>query len=195
MEWFGPSAADSPGESWTRRRLLVGAAQGVAGLLVFARSPRAESSPAASLPKAAQEALRASPLVYISPLLADGGESRCHGEVWYFVDAGSVVIITAADGWKARAVRRGRGQARLWVGDFGPVGAAGDRFRAAPSFEARAEIVSDPAVFGRLMAAFGKRYPESWGKWKPRFEKGFAGGSRVMVRYSPVAGERVIDAG
>ncbi len=132
-------------------------------------------------------AARTSPLVYISPLKKDGAESRCHGEVWFFVDGGDVVIATAAKGWKARALALGRDQARIWVGDFGTYAGARDKVAAAPSFLARASLDKDPAAFARLLAAFGSKYPDEWGKWKPRFESGYADGSRVVIRYKPAA--------
>ena len=173
-------------EVWTRRQVLAVALAGSAGFLLSAGRPwAAEAKPGFELPAATGEALKSSPLVYISPLRSDGSESRCHGEVWYCNDEGSVMIVTAADGWKAKAVRQGLDQARLWVGDFGPVRSAGDRYRKAPNFQARAEIVSDRKVFDRAMAALGPRYPDAWGKWKPRFEKGYADGTRVLIRYSP----------
>ena len=43
------------------------------------------------------------------------------------------------------------------------------------------------ATWSRLMAAFSKRYAEEWGKWGPRFERGRADGSRVLIRYTPIA--------
>ncbi len=52
-----------------------------------------------ALPESTRTALESSPLVYISPLLADGKESRCHGEVWFFFDGGDVVIATSKDSW------------------------------------------------------------------------------------------------
>ncbi|MDG2335400.1 MAG: hypothetical protein P8Q97_14345 [Myxococcota bacterium] len=182
-------SANEPRRLWTRRGVLMGGVSGFAGFFLIRSGAGASAAEvgAPTLPKATQEALDTSPLVYISPLLADGKESRCHGEVWFFVDGGSVVIVTATDRWKANAVRQGRDQARLWVGDFGQVGRSGDRYRKAPSFVADAEIISDRAVFDRLLESFAKRYPDGWAKWKPRFEKGFADGSRVMIRYSPAS--------
>jgi len=48
-------------------------------------------------------------------LHSDGRESTCHGEVWFFVDEGSVVIATGKDRWKTRALRSGRDRARIWA--------------------------------------------------------------------------------
>lgn len=168
----------------TRRRLLLGSGALAGALLWAPRGLRAAEEFA--LDTAAVEALRTSPLVYVSPLSKRGAESRCHGEVWFFVDQGDVVIFTASDGWKARAIAKGHERARLWVGNFGPVGRAGDRYRAAPTFEARAEIETRKEVFDRLMSTFAVRYANEWKKWGPRFQKGRDDGSRVMIRYTPI---------
>jgi hypothetical protein len=188
MVWDGQR--DEPGSvsgpSLTRRELLVAGAAMVGGLVWAPRTFAAD--PAYTLTEETRKALGESPLVYISPLRQDGHESSCHGEVWYFVDDDSVVIATAADRWKVQAIRSGRDQARVWVGDHGPVWRAGKRYRKAPTFRAKASIDEDPAVFERLMTAFAERYADGWGKWKPRFEKGYADGSRLLVRYRPIGG-------
>lgn len=168
----------------SRRELLRGATVLLAAsALPF---PRAFAVEGHSLPGIAVEALEQSPLVYVSPLKSDGTESRCHGEVWFFHDRGDVVLATGKDTWKARAVAQGLDRARVWVGDFGPVGAAGEKYRAAPTFEASARFDVDRAAFERLMTAFAGKYPDGWGKWEPRFRKGYEDGSRRVVRYAPV---------
>ncbi len=165
--------------SLDRRSFLLGA--GALGALALAR-PRLARAEVAAATRAAMER---SKLVYVSPLKADGGESRCHGEVWYFVDGGGVVLATASDGWKARALALGRTRARLWFGDFGRY--RGDRglIASAPTSDARASLDPDPALFERLLAAYAVRYPDEWGKWEPRFREGVASGKRVVIRYTP----------
>jgi hypothetical protein len=106
--------------------------------------------------------------VYVSPLLKDGSESRCHGEVWFFVDGGDVVLATATKTWKARALATGRERARIWVGDFGPYAKAAEKLATAPSFVASARLDKDRAVFDRL-ARCCSQVPDRWDKWKPRF--------------------------
>src|SRR5262245_19805902 len=103
-----------------RREILQGA-----GLLLgaLALAPRARAEDATfALPADATAALDKAPLVYISPLRKSGSESRCHGEVWYFMDGGHVVIGTNPGRWNGRAVKQGLDRARLWVpkasGDF-----------------------------------------------------------------------------
>ena len=182
----GRGGAGDPQRRWMTRREVLSAGAGVVvgGLLWPVGSALGAS--AFALDDAAKSALGSSPLVYVSPLQKSGAESSCHGEVWFFVDEGSVVIFTGSDGWKARAIAKGRDRARIWVGDFGPVGRAGDRYRKAPTFLARAEATRDRGTFDRLMASFAERYSGEWGKWGPRFQKGYDDGSRVLIRYTPI---------
>jgi hypothetical protein len=167
------------------RRSFIGASVGFL-LWPFARAAGAEKS--SPLSAAALRALSESPYVYVSPLRSDGQESRCHGEVWFGWMDGAVVIITASDRWKARSVRRGLDRARIWVGDFGRwKGLLGrnEDFRRGPSFEARAEFVEDVDVLDRLLARYEQKYPDEIGEWRDRMRKGFADGSRVLIRYRP----------
>src|SRR5262245_16279069 len=120
---------------WTRRAVLRGAALAV-GVAALAPRRLFAADPAFALPKATVDALTRSKLVYVSPLLASGKESRCHGEVWYFWDKDAVVIATATKGWKTRAVKGGKDRAKLWVGDFGEFSDAGEKLATAPSFTA-----------------------------------------------------------
>jgi len=139
-------------------------------------------------PAGVEAALAASPLVYVSPLLADGRESRCHGEVWFAWIDGSAVIITASDRWKARAVARGLDRARLWVGDHGPWKRTlghDEGFRQAPSFEARAAIAKDAALLDRVLADYERKYPAEIGRWRDKMRQGVSDGSRVLIRYTP----------
>jgi hypothetical protein len=169
----------------TRRALLQGGAIALGAVALLPRALRAADAKF-ELAKPALDALEKSRLVYVSPLRADGRESRCHGEVWYFWDRGAVVIGTATKGWKVRAVRGGKDKARLWVGDFGSYSGAGEKLRGAPTFLASAALDTDPATFERLLASYATRYPDEWGKWKPRFESSHADGSRSVVRYTPI---------
>ena len=169
----------------SRREVLLGAAGALGTLWIPGGRGVASGDfkPDAGL----RTALDASPYVYICPLHPDGQESRCHGEVWFFHDQGDVVIATGSDRWKTRALRKGWEQARIWVGDHGRVKSDADGFRKAASFRARARLEPDRAAFDRLLAAFGKKYPEEWDKWEPRFREGYADAKRVLIRYQPIA--------
>ena len=169
---------------WSRREVLqAGVALGVLVVPGVRALADAKSMP---LPQKAVDALGASSYVYISPLKSDGAESRCHGEVWFSFDEGAVLIATSSEGWKARALGKGLTTTRVWVGDHGRVSSDGEKFRAGPTFEATASRDTDPAAFERLLASFGTKYPDEWGKWEPRFRKGYTDGSRVVIRYTPV---------
>lgn len=171
---------------------MTGAGLALAALAIPGRPSRAteraeEGEAPYELPERAVRALDESPLVYVSPLKSNGAESRCHGEVWFFHDRGDVVLATGRNAWKSRALRKDLDRARIWVGDFGPVGSAGDRYRKAPSFLARASFDEDAATFRRLLDAYGKKYPDEWDRWKPRFERSYEQGSRLVIRYTPIA--------
>jgi hypothetical protein len=170
--------------SLRRREFLVGA--GVALGALALPLGRARGQAAYQPPAPVRDALAKSPLVYVSPLRADGAESTCHGEVWFFVDQGDVVLATGKDGWKARALGKGLDRARLWVGDLGPAKGPDGPFRKAPTFMTRARLEPDRAAFDRLLEEYGKKYPAEWDKWQPRFRKGYDEGSRVVIRYTPI---------
>ncbi len=174
----------------SRRSFLTAAAAGAACCVGVPGLLRAASHAASALtlPKATRELLTSSPYVYISPLKMDGEESRCHGEVWYAWIDGAVVVTVASDRWKARALKRGLHGARIWVGDHGRwkgVVANNEAFRAAPSFGAQAEIVTDEQVLEQLLAAYDQKYPKEIGRWRDRMRSGYHDGSRVLIRYVP----------
>lgn len=165
----------------SRRSLLRGALLAAGSLTVPGLSAVAS---AYQHSEAAKDAIAESPLVYVSPLRSDGSESRCHGEVWYVADGPDLLVVTGAERWKARAVRKGLDRARLWVGDFGVWTSAGDSFKQAPSFLTRARIDTDAVVHARALASFGSKYPDGWDKWRPRFRDGLKDQSRVLIRYA-----------
>jgi hypothetical protein len=148
-----------------------------------------EQSPA--LPEPALRALPASEFVYVSPLLGDGRESTCHGEVWYGWLDSAVVLVTSKDSWKARSVAKGLDRARLWVGSHGrwkaALGGRSEAFRQAPSFVARARVSKDAALLEKLLAVYETKYPAEIGRWRERFRAGLASGERVLLIYAPTA--------
>lgn len=162
----------------TRRAFLGGCAAALLSPLALARASERE------------EALATSPLVYVSPLRSDGSESTCHGEVWFGWLDGSVLVLTGSERWKARALDRGLDRARIWVGDYGrwkKLLGRNEAFRQAPSFEARAETVRKaPELVERLLEIYDEKYPEEIGRWRERMRAGYADGSRVLIRYTPL---------
>jgi hypothetical protein len=146
---------------------------------------RLGSEEAFALPDATRAALEKSPLIYLSPLKTDGTESTCHGEVWFVQDGEDLLVVTAADRWRARAVGRGLDRARIWVGDFGRWKWSLGRYKKAPNFLVKGRFDADASVAERALEAFGAKYPDEWDKWEPRFREGLADGSRVLIRYRP----------
>ena len=167
----------------SRRSFLGVAAASGAALLLPPERLRADE--AFALPDATRAALEKSPLIYLSPLRSDGTESKCQGEVWYVQDGAELLVVTAADGWKAVAVRRGLDRARIWVGDFGRWKKSDGRYKTGPTFLAKARFDAEDSVIEAVLAAFGAKYPDEWDKWEPRFRKGLADRSRVLIRYRP----------
>ena len=158
------------------------------GSLCFLLSPAALVR-AAEGPPGLADALRDSGFVYVSPLHPGGAESTCHGEVWFGWIDGRVVLITARDRWKARAVSRGWDRARIWVGDHGRwkrLLGRNEAFRQAPSFEAKGSFSDDAALLDRLLAIFDAKYPDEIDEWRERMRNGFRDGSRVLIRYAPL---------
>jgi hypothetical protein len=169
------------------RRSVLGLLLSLAATPLLGRPARAA---AATLPPATLQLLETSPYVYVSPLKKNGQESSCHGEVWFAWIDGAVVLITAKDRWKATSVASGLDRAKIWVGDFGKwkqlIGTNG-AFTKAPSFEARARLVKDPAILDRLLAAYERKYPAEITTWRDRFKSGFASGERVLIAYEPIS--------
>ncbi len=169
----------------TRRDTLILAAAGI----LWPALAHAEASPAAGiLVDAAREALGRSLLVYVSPLLRDGKESRCHAEVWFAGDGADALVVTSAKAWRARAIGVGLSRARLWVGNHGEWDRSGktQAFRESPTFLAEASFETSQAMHDRSLVLFGTKYTREWSNWGPRFKKGLADGSRVLIRYRAV---------
>jgi len=166
-----------------RRRFLTTAA--AAALVGFgAPRARADAPAAGAVSERLAAALDSGEYVYVSPIRSDGAKSRCHKEVWFAWLDGSVVLTTAHDAWKSRAVDRGLDRARIWVGDVGR-GPSLDALAGLPRFEARVEKVKDPALVERMLAAYERKYPREIGRWRDRMREGNRDGSRVLLRYRP----------
>jgi len=180
----------------TRRRFLehvglgtLALAWGVSAIAGPSFSKTAAKTARAGLPETSL--LEQSSFAYISPLLANGEESTCHGEVWFGWIDDSVIVTVATDRWKAKALARGLDQARIWVGDHGRwkgmLGSRNEKFREAPNFVARAEKVEDPAMIERLLEVYGRKYPHEIATWRDKMRTGNADGSRIMIRYRPIS--------
>ena len=153
-----------------RRYLQISAGAAVAAATPFVRGRE--------LPAAVAE----SDLIYLTPIRSDGTESRCQAEIWFVHDRGDLVVVTASDAWRARAVERGLKSTRIWIGDVGEWNSKA-RYKKLPVVMANASIDRDPATHTRVLGRFGEKYPLQWMLWGPKFENGLTDGSRVMLRY------------
>lgn len=127
-----------------------------------------------------------SQLIYLSPQKSDGSNSRCQAEIW-FADVGAeLFVVTARDAWRAQALRQGLPLARIWVGDVGEWGNSNGAYRQLPQLMTRGRIETESAVQQQVLAKMGTKYVSEWGRWGPRFRKGLADGSRVMLGYRPL---------
>jgi len=181
---------DPIGSAQTRRHFLSRMGLGVmvmAGALAGApRLLRAAEPEHDSLPL---DLLEKSSFVYISPLLPNGKESRCHAEVWFAWIDDNIVVTVAKERWKATALDRGLDRARIWVGDHGrwktTFGGRNEKFASAPSFFARAERVEDDGMIERLLTVYARKYPNEIATWRDKMRSGDADGSRILIRYRP----------
>jgi len=140
---------------------------------------------AAALSDAALQALAKSDTVYITPLKQDSSESRCHAEVWFVFDGTDLFVVTSSKAWRARAIKRGWNQARMWVGEFGNWKKAKDAYRKAPQLLAAGVLITDADKQKQVLDQFGDKYRLEWIYYGPKFRNGIADGSRVMLKYAP----------
>jgi len=129
--------------------------------------------------------LHASDLIYLTAIRSDGAESACQAEVWFVYDDSEVFVVTASDAWRARAVRQGLTDARIWVGNLGQWKRTAGRYRDLPHFMATGSVVGNDDTTEHALSLFGEKYRGEWLLWGPRFRGGLDDGSRVMLRYRP----------
>ena len=181
-----------PAHQFSRRALLQQSLS-FGALLAWPILGWSEQSPAGTTPSRtgsslpSESQLAESEFVYVSPLLSNGRESTCHGEVWYAWLDDSIVLITAKTTWKARALSRGMNSARIWVGDHGRWKGwfrNNEAFRQAPSSDAVASIDNDASLLDQLMKVYETKYPEEFSEWEDRQRSGFRSGVRIIIRYS-----------
>ena len=120
-----------------------------------------------------QKALESSKFVYISSTRKDGTLSR-PAEIWFLWRNGSVYVASPPTTWRARRIRWGRPQAKIWIGK--PDG---------PSFTATGAVVNEPDMYPILYETYARKYPDRWKSYEESFRKGLADGSRVLIRYAP----------
>jgi len=172
----------------TRRDFMRGAAALSGMILLPARLARSSDADF-HVSKAAQAAIDSSPLIYITPIKRDGDESKCHAEVWFSPEGQDLFVVTRPELWRYRAIAKGLDRARIWVGDHGVWKRSNGAFRNSPSFLAQAKPMSDDAeAVSRTLKAMAAKYADAgWRTYGPVFKQGLEDGSRVLLRYRPIA--------
>jgi hypothetical protein len=127
----------------------------------------------AGLPTEVDEGLKSSKFVYMSSTRKDGTLGKA-SEIWFLYHQGAVYVGTSPKSWRARRIKWGRPQAKIWVGT--PTG---------PAFMATGQVVKEPETEKVLLETFARKYPDGWGKYEANFRKGFADGSRILIKYTP----------
>ncbi len=145
----------------------------VLALLVIASAAGAIA--AAPLGPEIEHALASSTYVYIASERKDGSFGT-PAEIWFMWDDGAVWVASPPTSWRAKRIRAGRMKARITVGT-----------KNGPTFTAEGSFVRDPAVYERLFATYAKKYPDGWRSYEARFRDGLKNGSRVLMRYRPIA--------
>jgi hypothetical protein len=128
-----------------------------------------------------------SALIYLTPLRTNGKESTCHGELWFVHYSSEIFAVTQSDAWRAEALRRGLQRATIWIGEFGPWKKSKNYYRSAPRLIIEGQIETEAKVHEAVLASYAAKYADEWESWGPRFNKGLADGSRVMLRYKVIA--------
>lgn len=127
---------------------------------------------AAGIDAESERQLREAEYVYVASARKDGTFGAA-AEIWFFYHEGAVYVGTRPASWRVRRIRWGRPQAKIWLGK-----------RDGPSFDATGSLVKDAAIEALLMKTFAEKYPSGWQRHEENFRKGFADGSRVIVKYA-----------
>lgn len=149
--------------------LVVGRTRALAG-----DAPAA--SPGATLSPEQLKQLADAQFIYIQSTRKDGTLSK-PAEIWFTVMDGAVYVGSSPDSWRAKRIRWKRPQARIAIGST-----------SGPSFRATGTFVKDAALEKRFCDQLAVKYPEKWSRWEKSFREGFTSGTRLLIRYTPVAG-------
>ncbi|HJQ84423.1 MAG TPA: pyridoxamine 5'-phosphate oxidase family protein [Candidatus Binatia bacterium] len=126
-----------------------------------------------SFSAAVADALRSAKQIYVATRRKDGRPGKVV-PVWFMFDGDAIWFATGPESHKARRIARGS-PLLMWVGR--PDG---------PHLEARAELVTDPAVAARMAPVYDRKYWISWlGFFRPRPERVRAGKTVIVKATAP----------
>jgi hypothetical protein len=119
-------------------------------------------------------ALKTSSHLYVGTRRADGSQSKIV-PVWFMCDGDTIYFTTTPGSHKAKRIAKGS-PLLVWVG-------AAD----GPHFEAKAELVRDPAVAERMAPVYDQKYWIAWlGFFRPNAER-VRSGKTLIVKVAPPA--------
>lgn len=127
----------------------------------------------AGLAPGLEKALREARYVYIQSERKTG-ELGTPAEIWFLYHDGAVYVGTRPTSFRVRRIQAKRTRARVAVGKID-----------GPAFDATGELVRDPTIEQKMLAAYAAKYPDGWKTYEKQFRDGFARGDRVLVRYRP----------
>lgn len=143
-------------------------------LLAWSMLAFAVAAVAAQFAPDVQEALKTSKQLYVATRRADGSTSQM-APIWFMFDGDAVYFTTTPDSHKAKRIAKGS-PLLVWVG-------AED----GPHFEAKAELVHDPAVAEKMAPVYNQKYWIAWlGFFRPNPDRVRAG-KTLIVKVSPPA--------
>ncbi len=143
------------------------------GLMALVVALLSAAAHAGELPAALKTELASSKYVYIASTRKNGTLSK-PAEIWFLYHNGAVYVGTPPTTWRARRIKAGHPQAKIWVGK--PDG---------PFFTATGAIVNEPDVYPVMFETYAKKYADGWQKFEEKFRSGFKDGSRVLIKYTP----------
>ncbi len=170
---------------WLKRLVLGVGAIAVLPQVAFSQQVVSEAAEPQSV--LAPSLLESAEFAYISPEKTNGKESRCHGEVWFAWIDNRIVIVTARDSWKYKALASGLNKAFIWVGDYGRwkgwLGRHNTAFRAGARLIAEASESRDPKLLDRLLVQFSIKYPKEFHDWEQEQRTGYHENRRTLIVY------------
>jgi len=125
--------------------------------------------------------------VYVASTRKSGALGK-PSEIWFMHHGGAVYVGTPPTSWRVKRIKAGRPKAKIWIGKADGTnmrGASEKDLEALPSFTATGSVVKDPKLEEQLFQTFAKKYADGWSSFEEKFRKGFADGSRVLVKYTP----------
>jgi len=128
----------------------------------------------AGFPPDVDSALKTASHLYVGTRRKDGSQSKIV-PIWFMYDGQAIYFTTTPGSHKAKRIAKGS-PLLVWVGS-----------ENGPHFEAKAELVRDPAVADKMAPVYNQKYWIAWlGFFRPNPDRVRAG-KTLIVKVSPPA--------